>query len=249
MFRRYSLEEKQTFTEETIRAVDPELGKLPEYSALVAQVKTDYSNMMKTTEGLNHPELTKVVNDGDNLRDGGIGGLRGNAKRSLNRTDPKWVAAGTVILQAFHDFGEGMASLAIAKETAAVGRFLAEVDRNPVLRAAITTIQSDAWLQDMRDGQHMVESAVDQRGVERAADALPSTVEAAMPLVASIDKLFRYINMKLEFDPKPELVALSNRLNEIIARYKQVVKLRQTLREQEKDKKDDKKDDKVEEKK
>lgn len=241
MFRRYSLEEKQTFTQETIRVVDPVLGELPEYKTLVAQIKADRDNMMKTTEGLNHPELTHAVNTGDNLRDGGIGGLKGNAKRSLNRTDPKWVAAGTVILQAFHDFGEGMATLSIAKETAAVERFLAEVDRNPVLRAAITTIQSDAWLQDMRDGQNMVVAAIDQRGVERAADTLPSTVEAAMPLVASIDRLFRYINMKLEVDPTPELVALSHRLNEIIARYKQAIKLRQTLREQEQQQKLDQK--------
>lgn len=241
MFRRYPIKDKQNFAKETINSVEPVLGGLPEYSDLVAQVKLDYANLVKANEGMDHPELTKVVNEGDNLRDGGIGGLVGNAKRSLNRKDPKWVEAGTLILQAFHTFGDGMATLSISQETTAVDNFLNEVDRNAALRGAITTIQSDAWLQDMRDGQQMVVSAVDQRGVERAADAFPPAIEAALPLVGSIDKLFRYINMKIEFDPKPELVDLSHRLNEIVGRYKQGVKLRQTLREQGKNENQDKK--------
>jgi hypothetical protein len=240
-FRKFSLNEKLNFSNEVIPVVEPVLGEQPGYKELVAEVKTSRDNLMKSSEGLSHPELTEEVNEGDNLRDGGINGVKGNATRSLNRKDPNWVAAGKLVLQAFHEFGEDMAYMSLANETAAIDKFLAEVDRNAELKAAITTIQSDVWLQDIRDGQQIVRAAIAKRDASNASNVLPSAYDAAKPLGASIDKLFRYINMKIEFEPKPELVDLSHRLNEIIARYKQVVKLRQTLREQGKEENQDKK--------
>jgi hypothetical protein len=236
-YRKLSLNEKINFANEVIPVVDPTLGELPEYKVLVAQVKDQRDTLMKSSEGLSHPEVTAEVNEGDSLRDGGLGGIKSNATRSLHRSDPKWVAAGTIILQAFHDFGDDMAHMPMAKETAAVDKFLIEVDHNAELKAAITTIHSDAWLQDVRDGQQIVKSAIVKRDDSIAADTLPPAYDAAKPLGVSIDKLFRFINLKLEIEPKPELVALANRINTIIERYKKLIKLRQTLREQAKNEK------------
>jgi hypothetical protein len=233
-FRKLSLEEKQNFTNQVLNLIIPVLGELPEYKVLVALVKSDFDFMKKTLEGLSHPEYTQAVVDGDSLRDGGISGIKGNATRSLNRKDATWVAAGTIILQAFDDFGDNMANQSMATETAEVDNLLAEIDRNPELKAAITTIQSDAWLQDVRDGQHQVKSSIEKRGASNASKTLPSTIEASRPLIVSINKLFRFINMKLEFEPKPELLALSFRLNDVIGGYKSGLKLRETLHKQKK---------------
>lgn len=239
-FRRLKLTEKQNFVRQFLPPVDRVLGSNPEYIPYVDRVKGDYSLFLKSTEEVSHPELTEEVNMGDNMRDGGINGVKGNATRSVNRSDPKWVAAGTTILRAFHEFGDGMANLPLDQETSCVENLLAEIDRNADLRAAITTIQSDAWLQDIRDGQKIVTDATDKRIALNAANSMPSTFDVAKSLSTSIDKLVSYINLKLEFEPKPELVSLANELNEIIAHYKQLYRQRQTLREQEQQKLDQK---------
>ena len=59
---------------------------------------------------------------------------------------------------------------------------------------------------------------------------------AAKPLAANLEKLIDYINLKIDFEPTPELTALANGLNEIIVDYNKKIKLRQTLRDQEKEK-------------
>jgi len=236
-FRRMTLKEKQGFVSEFLPPVEKLLGKNPSFIPYIDRVKSDFTLFVKTTEGLSHPELTEKVVEGDNLRDGGINGLKSNAARSVNRKDPEWVEAGTVILQAFHDFGDGMANLPLAQETVSVDNLLAEIDRNAVLRAAITTIQSDVWLQDMRDGQKIVKDNVELRRADSFADTLPASFEAAKPLSINLEKLIDYINLKIDFEPTPELTALANGLNDIIGSYKKLIKLRQTLREQEKENK------------
>lgn len=240
-FRLMNLKEKQGFVSAFLPPVEKLLGKNPSFIPYIDRVKGNFDLFVKTTEELSHPELTEKVVEGDNFRDGGIIGLRSNAARSVNRKDPAWVEAGKLILRIFHDFGDGMATLPLEQETTSIDNLLAEIDRNPVLRAAITTIQSDAWLQDIRDGQKIVKDAVEQRRAGGFANSLPSSFVAAKSLAVNLEKLVDYINLKIDFEPTPELTALANGLNEIIVDYKKKIKLRQTLREQEKEEKEDKK--------
>ena len=240
-FRQMNLTEKQGFVSVFLPPVEKLLGKNPGFIPYIDRVKGNFDLFVKTTEELSHPELTEKVVEGDSLRDGGINGLKSNAARSVNRKDLAWVEAGRLILRTFHDFGDGMATLPLEQETTSVDNLLAEIDRNPVLRVAITTIQSDAWLQDIRDGQKIVKDAFEQRRAGSFANTLPSSFESAKPLAVNLEKLIDYINLKIDFEPTPELTALANGLNEIIGDYKKKIKLRQTLREQGKEENQDKK--------
>jgi hypothetical protein len=237
--------EKQAFLVAFLSPVEKLLGKNPSFIPYIDRVKGNFDTFVKTVEELTHPELTEKVVEGDNLRDGGIVGLKSNAARSANRKDPAWVDAGKLILRVFSDLGNNMANLPLEQETTSIDNLLAEIDRNPALKAAITTIQSDAWLQDIRDGQKIVKDAFEQRRAGGfTSNTLPSTVDASKPLALNMEKLIDYINLKVDFEPTAELTALANGLNDIIDDYNAKIKLRETLRKQEKEKKEQEKDKK-----
>ena len=237
MFRMLSLNEKYRFAEEVISALDAAPYNVPELQPLVDRVKANFDAVKQASLGLSHPEIATARRAGDALRDLGLKTLTYTAKRSLKRRDERWVAAGKVILRIVHDFGDDMASKSVIEETTSVGNLLAEIDRNAELRAAISTIQCDAWLQDIRDGQREVEEASTARYAMRMAKPRVAAYKEAVPLGKNLEKLLRLINVKLEFEDRSELVALSHRINEIVGRYRATVKHRQTLRKQAKEKK------------
>lgn len=237
MFRMLSLNEKYRFAEELISALDAIPCNVPELQPLVDRIKANFEAVKEASLGLSHPEFAAARRAGDALRDLGLKTLRYNAKRSLKRRDERWVAAGKLIVQAFHAFGDEMASKSVIEETTSVTNFLAEIDRNAELRAAISTIGCDAWLQDIRDGQREVEDAGAARLAMRMAKPKVAAYKEAVPLGKNLEKLLRLINLKLEFEDSPELLALSHRINEIVGRYRATVKHRQTLRKQAKERK------------
>lgn len=237
LYRRLSLDEKLAFASEVISVFDSEFGSIPVLMPLVSQVKDDYSAVRQASIWLSHPELTQAVRNGDALRDLGVRTLKYVASQSLRRSDAAWVAAGKLILQAFHDFGDDMASRSTASESAEVDNLLAAFDRNADLRQAVSTIQCDAWLQDIRDGEQQVKRAIANRDAVQAEEPQSPAYKLAFQLVKSLSKLFRFINVKLEFEQTPELVALSHRINEIVGRYRASIKHRQTLRKQAKERK------------
>ena len=71
----------------------------------------------------------------------------------------------------------------------------------------------------------------------RMAKPKVAAYKEAVPLGKNLEKLLRLINLKLEFEDSPELLALSHRINEIVGRYRAIVKHRQTLRKQAKERK------------
>lgn len=237
MFRMLSLNEKYRLAEEVISALDATPNNVPELQPLIDRVKGSFDAVKQASLGLSHPEFATARRAGDALRDLGLKVLKYNASRSLKRRDERWVAAGKLILQAFHDFGDSMDRKSDAKETASVTNFLAEVDRNAELRQAISTIGCDAWLQDIRDGQQEVIDSRAARASIKIAKPKVAAYKQAMELGVSMGKLFRLINVKLEIEDSPELVALSNRINEIVGRYRTSIKHRQTLRKQAKERK------------
>jgi hypothetical protein len=237
MFRMLSLNEKYRFAEEVISALDATPYNVPELQPLVDRVKANFDAVKEASLGLGHPEFAKAKKAGDALRDLGLNTLKYNAKRSLKRRDERWVAAGKFILRVIHNFGDGMARESLISETTSVGNLLAEIDRNAELRAAISTIGCDAWLQDIRDGQREVEEASAARLAMLSDKPKVAAYKEAVPLGKNLEKLFRLINMKLEFEDSSELVVLSHRINEIVGRYRANVKHRQTLRKQAKERK------------
>lgn len=237
MFRMLSLNEKYRFAEEVISALDATPYNVPELQPLADRVKASFDAVKEASLGLSHPEIALARKAGDALRDLGLNTLKYNAKRSLKRRDERWVAAGKFLLKAFHDFGDGMARKSVIEETASVCNLLAEIDRNAELRAAISTIGCDAWLQDIRDGQREVEEAEAARLAMLGDKPKVAAYQEAVPLGQNLEKLFRLVNVKLEFEDCSELVALSHRINEIVGRYRAAIKHRQTLRKQAKEKK------------
>lgn len=237
MFRKLSLSEKHRFADEVISELDAIPGNVPELQPLVDRVKANFEAVKQASLGLSHPEFAKAKRAGDALRDLGLNTLKYNAKRSLKRRDERWVAAGKFILRVIHNFGDGMARESLISETTSVGNLLAEIDRNAELRAAISTIGCDAWLQDIRDGQREVEEASAARLAILSDKPKVAAYKEAVPLGKNLEKLFRLINMKLEFEDSSEFVALSHRINEIVGRYRATIKHRQTLRKQAKEKK------------
>ncbi|WP_320054094.1 DUF6261 family protein [uncultured Acetobacteroides sp.] len=236
-FKKLSLDEKQNFTDEVFPMVKTALGESPTFKSYIEPVGTVYSRLKVAAKAISHPELTSDVNEGDDLRDGGTRSLKSAADHSANRTDPAWATAGQRVLNLFKDFGENMADLSLAKETTAIDNFLGAIDSNPELKKDITTIQGDIWLQDIRDGQQKVKSGIAKRDASKKSEEAAAT-DIARELGSNIDKLFRYINMKIEFEPTPELQALSIEINKVIARYRKNVTLRATLREKAKKEKE-----------
>ena len=239
-FRKLSLEEKQNFTDEVYPMVKTSLGENPTFKPYIDPIGSVYTRLKQAAQAISHPDLTSEINEGDDLRDGGIRSLKSTADHSVNRTDPAWSTAGQRVLNLFRDFGNNMADLSLAKETTAIDNFLGAIDSNPELKKDITTIQGDIWLQDVRDGQQKVKSGIAKRDASKKSDEA-AAFDIARELGSNIDKLFRYINMKIEFEPTPELKALSFELNKVIARYRKNVSLRATLREKAKKENTDKK--------
>lgn len=235
-YRRLSLEEKQNFVDETLPIVKTRIGENPIFKSHITQIETHYDLLKTTSQTISHPELTALINDGCALREGGLRSLKSTANHSVNRSDTTWIKAGQQVLNLFRDFGNNIPELSNAKQTAAIENFLGAIDGNPELKQSITTIHCDAWLQDIRDGQHKVKTAIAMRDASKKGDDYTAS-DVAKQLGIDIDKLFRYINMKIEFEPTPELKELSVELNKVIVRYRRNITLRATLRDN--SKKDD----------
>lgn len=231
-YRKLLLEEKQAFADEFLTAATKYFKDKPVYKDLLESVDTCYNNLVKTTQGIGHPEFAAELVAGDDMRDGGLGGLKSTATRGASRLDPAWQNAGRLVLQAFRKFDEGIAYLPHAQETAVVDNLLNEIDKNPDLKKSITIIQGDIWVQDIRDGQQTVKQALAKRTGSQADKMAESTFEASIPLGESIGKLVRFVNNKLEFESTPELVAFANEINSVITRYKAGLKTRETLHKQ-----------------
>lgn len=226
-FRKLSLTEKQNFTDEILPAVKTSLGENALFKPYIAQVEADLSHLKVSSQVLTHPELTAEIVDGDELRDGGISSLKQAATRAAGRRDPVWVKAGQCILNAFHDIGDNIAALPINKETSSIENLLGVIESTPDLKQAITTIHAEVWLQDIKDGQQIVKDVIKKRDTSKIEN--DSASDKARQLTVSVDKLLRYINSKIEFEPAPEFTALALELNKIIDRYRKTVKLRATL--------------------
>lgn len=229
-YRRLSLEEKQNFVDEALPILQTRLGENPTFKSHIDTVETSYNLLKASAQTISHPELTALINEGNAIREGGLRSLKGSANHSINRPDPVWIKSGQQVLNLFREFGENMADLPIAKQTAAVENFLGAIDRSPELKQDITTIQGDIWLQDIRDGQQKVKAGIATRDASKKNDDNTPT-DVAKELGVNLDKLFRYINMKIEFEPTPELKALSVELNKVIVRYRRNISLRATLRD------------------
>ena len=147
--------------------VKTSLGENPTFKPYIDPIGSVYTRLKQAAQAISHPELTSEINEGDDLRDGGIRSLKSTADHSVNRTDPAWSTAGQRVLNLFRDFGNNMADLSLAKETTAIDNFLGAIDSNPELKKDITTIQGDIWLQDVRDGQQKVKSGIAKRDASK----------------------------------------------------------------------------------
>lgn len=229
-YRKLNLAEKQTFIDEVLNAFDKHPVEQPTIQLYIEEVRHDYDLLRASAAHISHTDLTQTINEGDAIRDDGLVSLKMVAERSTKRRDSEWVKAGQLILQVFHDYGNRMAELSLQKETATVDLLLSEAESNEELKKAIATIKAEDWLQDIKDGQQIVKEYITKRDKAKGNDSLPSSFEVAKSLGNKIEKLFKFINLKMEFEQDSALEPLVDNLNNIIKRHRDAVKRREALK-------------------
>ncbi len=242
------INEKGVFGKDVLAAAKPYGEKDPELKPLVDDVSTKSQILSKALDRLSVADITKLMNEDDDQRDSGIANLETYALSCSKRKDPVWANAGQVIVNALKTVGWDMNYRSNKEETNLIDTFLLMVDSQENLKKALTTINAQEWIDEIRQGHaRYVQHDAQRKDAEKPGSSITSK-DAAREQGAAIDKLFRYVNFQIEFKASATYATLADDINKIIAEYRAALKLRATLAENEK-KKDDKPTDKPGDKK
>jgi len=135
---------------------------IPLYDILVKKNNTFESNFKAT---LKHP-LTNEIHLWDDKRDGTfnnffkiIDGNRGHSNTSMSD-------AANLIYIVFKNHGPNVAKLKLNEETAVLDSFITEIESTPVLSAAITTLNLQIWIDDLKTYNTKCSNLLKERNIE-----------------------------------------------------------------------------------
>lgn len=227
------INEKGVFAKEVLAAAKPYGEKDPELKPLIDDASSKSEILSKALDRLSVADITKLMNEDDDQRDSGIANLESYALSCSKRKDPVWANAGQVVVNALRTVGWDMNYRSNKEETNLIDTFLLMVDSQENLKKALTTINAQEWIDEIRQGQaSYVQHTALRKEAEKPGSSITSR-EAARDLGVAIDKLFRYINFQIEFKGSDTYATLADEINKTIADYRATIKQRATRAENE----------------
>jgi hypothetical protein len=234
-FQDMRINEKGTFADKLLAVTNGYGEKDAELKPLLQNVTTTNTAFSKALEKLSLVELTALMDADDDQRDSGIGNLESYALSCANRKNPIWAHAGQVVVDALKAVGWDMNYRANSAETKLVDTFLAQIESQPALKQALTTINAQEWIDEIREGQTSYKQHDQQRLTAKNSEGKVSSKLAARQLGEAIDKMVRYINFQIEYKNREDYRALSFLINTIIAEFATALKQRATRAQNAKD--------------
>ncbi|WP_047450006.1 DUF6261 family protein [Alistipes sp. ZOR0009] len=228
LFQEMRINEKGAFADKVLAKANPYGEKDADMKSLIDDANTKNQIFGKALEKLSLVAITKLMHEGDDLRDGGISNLEGYALSCSKRKDPVWAAAGQEVVNALRAIGWNMNYRGNKEETKLVDLFLAQIEAQPTLKQALTTISAQGWIDEIREGQASYKLHDAQREAADKPGGSITSREAARELGVAIDKLFRYVNFQIEFKDSADCTALANEINKTIAEYRVTMRQRAT---------------------
>lgn len=228
LFQEMRINEKGAFADKVLAKANPYGEKDADMKSLIDDANTKNQIFGKALEKLSLVAITKLMHEGDDLRDGGISNLEGYALSCSKRKDPVWAAAGQEVVNALRAIGWNMNYRGNKEETKLVDLFLAQIEAQPTVKQALTTISAQGWIDEIREGQASYKLHDAQREAADKPGGSITSREAARELGVAIDKLFRYVNFQIEFKDSADCTTLANEINKTIVEYRVTMRQRAT---------------------
>lgn len=228
LFQEMRINEKGAFADKVLAKANPYGAKDADMKALIDEANTKNQIFGKALEKLSLVAITKLMHEDDDLRDSGISNLESYALSCSKRKDPEWASAGQVVVDALRAIGWDMNYRGNKEETKLIDLFLAQIEAQPTLKQALTTISAQGWIDEIREGQASYKLHDAQREAAEKPGGGITSREAARELGAALDKLFRYVNFQIEFKGSADCTALADEINKTIAEYRATIRQRAT---------------------
>lgn len=228
LFQEMRINEKGAFADKVLAKANPYGAKDADMKSLIDEANTKNQIFGKALEKLSLVAITKLMHEDDDLRDSGISNLESYALSCSKRKDPEWASAGQVVVDALRAIGWDMNYRGNKEETKLIDLFLAQIEAQPTLKQALTTISAQGWIDEIREGQASYKLHDAQREAAEKPGGGITSREAARELGAALDKLFRYVNFQIEFKGSADCTALADEINKTIAEYRATIRQRAT---------------------
>lgn len=228
LFQEMRINEKGAFADKVLAKANPYGAKDADMKALIDEANTKNQIFGKALEKLSLVAITKLMHEDDDLRDSGISNLESYALSCSKRKDPEWASAGQVVVDALRAIGWDMNYRGNKEETKLIDLFLAQIEAQPTLKQALTTISAQGWIDEIREGQASYKLHDAQREAAEKPGGGITSREAARELGAALDKLFRYVNFQIEFKGSADCTTLADEINKTIAEYRATIRQRAT---------------------
>lgn len=228
LFQEMRINEKGAFADKVLAKANPYGEKDADMKAIIDEANTKNQIFGKALQKLSLVAITKLMHEDDDLRDSGISNLESYALSCSKRKDPEWASAGQVVVDALRAIGWDMNYRGNKEETKLIDLFLAQIEAQPTLKQALTTISAQGWIDEIREGQASYKLHDAQREAAEKPGGGITSREAARELGAALDKLFRYVNFQIEFKGSADCTALADEINKTIAEYRATIRQRAT---------------------
>lgn len=219
-YRQMRIPEKGIFATEIAVAANKAKKSNPDLEPHIQAIECHTEALMKAYQRMcNNPIAAEMV-EADDLRDNGLINLREYAAICTSHHDMEWVKAGELILGVFRDISWDIHRLRNSEESIRVDNLLIILKTYPKLKKAIATMHAKHWVDEIEEGQHKFKEAYQKFKEQNENLVLVDLQPIVKNLGVALERLFQYVNMRIEFMPNAELFNLAHKINDLISNYK-----------------------------
>lgn len=219
-YRQMRIPEKQVFATKIAAAANKAKKANPDLGAHIQAVECHTEALKKAYERMSDNPIAAEMVEADDMRDNGLINLREYAAICASHHNVEWVRAGETILGVFKDISWDIHRLRNPDESIRVDNLLIILKTYPKLKKAIATMHAQHWVEEIEEGQLKFKEAHEKFKEQNENVVLIDLQPIVKNLGVALERLFQYINMRLEFMPNPELYNLAHKINDLIAAYK-----------------------------
>jgi len=212
-------EELETCGERIVTLVIESLPAEPVIQPILPLITKDRAALQKALSNSRGSTLTKKIATADEIRDDAFVSFRSVCENATRRrSKPDFIAAGELLMRLILAQGYTLQDFGNSSETGALNALFKSL-LDPAPTAALTLIDADEYLTELKEAQTQFEQILNSRTDEQAAKDYPLLATTKAALGKRLQLLLGFVSTLDDADitgTRPELDLLIARLNDTL---------------------------------
>ena len=205
----------------------------------LTQLRTNVVNHLSVYDQAHLKSSTKLltlkVNDADDRRDDSFKAFVTYVAACNKRLKPEWKSACALLNDLIDLQGRTLYADSYTKQSSRMVKLFHDVENNPKLKVAITTILADEWFDEMKAAATEFETVYDNRNADISAGPSVKTEDAFIDLRYAMQMLIKYIEVMESMNLNSAFATIAQEFNGMISPLMTQVRSRRTRSEKEKE--------------